>query len=336
MSAYFELKEEIDIPVKIDPSSKRFFDRFRLFIRSRGLAYSTEKTYCAWARRFIRYNGYKSDEEFQPHHVEQFLTSLGNEAYCSVNTQRVALNALVFLFREFLKQDVSSLEFDYARKPRKLPTVLSLTEAKSIINELDGVHRLCAQLMFGCGLRISEVLQLRVKDIDIATQGLFVMESKGGKSRRTLLPKSIVEPLRIQIDFVKNQFEADLAIGKAGVYMPDALSRKWPKAQYELGWQYLFPAAKYSVDPRSGIERRHHIGGQQVQRAVKKASRKVGINKRVSCHTFRHTFATELLRQGTDLRNIQEILGHSSIETTQIYTHVVGLHERGMVSPADL
>lgn len=326
----------IDVPVQVSVGSHRFFDRFRLFIRSRGLAYSTEKTYCSWVRRFIRFCGYQTDQHFQVCDVERFLTSLSNDSYCSVNTQRIALNALVFLFREFLRQDVSAMEFDYARKPRKLPTVLSLPEAKAIISGLRGVHWLCAQLMFGCGLRVSEVVRLRVKDIDLDNKALFVMETKGGKSRRTLMPSSLLGPLRSQIDLVKVQFDQDARVGKAGVFMPDALARKWPKAQYELSWQYLFPSSHYSVDPRSGVERRHHIGPQQVQRAIKKATLGAGITKRVSCHTFRHSFATELLKQGADLRNIQEILGHRSIETTQIYTHVVGLHERGMVSPVDL
>jgi integron integrase len=247
-----------------------------------------------------------------------------------------ALNALVFLFREFLKQDIDQLDFQNANKLRKIPIVLSSNEAISIIKNLSGRKQLIVKVLYGSGLRISEAVNLRVKDIDLANSGLFVMEGKGYKSRRTLLPNSLIEPLKQQIKFVKNQFDADKIMGMAGVFMPDALSKKMPKAQYELAWQFLFPADHYSVDPRSGVERRHHFGQQQVQRAIKFATSKACINKRVTCHTFRHSFATELLRQGTDLRTIQELLGHSSIETTQIYTHVIGINERGIISPMDI
>lgn len=329
-------KDYIDVRSQIDPNSNRFFDRFRLFIRAKNLAYTTEKTYCLWVRRFIKEMKYKDNAQLSVADVPIFLTRLANEQFCSVNTQRTALNALVFLFREFLQQTTEGLEFDFARKQRRVPVVLSKNEAKAIIDELSGKRRLMVQLMYGCGLRINEVVRLRIKDIDFENNGLYVMDSKGGKSRRTLLPCSLVAPIKLQIQTARQLYEQDVEAGRAGVYLPDALNRKFPKAQYELAWFFLFPSNKHSVDPRSGIERRHHTMGQQVQRAVKKAVNNLGIAKRVSCHTFRHSFATELLRQGTDLRNIQEILGHSSIETTQIYTHVVGLHERGMVSPVDL
>ncbi|MFT5592621.1 MAG: integron integrase [Oceanicoccus sp.] len=326
----------IDTRNTINTTSMSFKDRYRLFIRSKGLAYATEKTYCHWAARFIRHMGYKHENEMCVDHINHFLSELGNARGCSINTQRTALNALVFLFREFLKVEIGQLSFHNARKPKKIPIVLSKNEALSIISNITGRRNLITKILYGSGLRITEAVNLRVKDIDIANSGLFVMEGKGYKSRRTLLPKSLIEPIKQQIEFVKNQFEADKAIDMAGVFMPDALAKKMPNAQYELAWQYLFPADHYSVDPRSGIQRRHHFGAQQVQRAIKSATSNTGINKRVTCHTFRHSFATELLRQGTDLRTIQELLGHSSIETTQIYTHVVGINERGIVSPVDL
>ena len=329
-------KDYIDVRAEISPLSNRFFDRFRLFIRSKNLAYTTEKTYCMWVRRFIKEAGYKDHSQLAVKDVPTFLTRLANEQYCSVNTQRTALNALVFLFREYLQQSTEGLDFEFAKRQRRVPVVLSQREAKAIISELDGKRKLMVQLMYGCGLRINEVVRLRIKDIDFDNHGLYVMDSKGGKSRRTLLPTSLIEPLKLHKEIARHLYQKDVDSNRAGVYLPDALNRKYPKAQYELAWFFLFPSNKYSVDPRSGVERRHHTQGQQVQRAVKKAVGKLGIAKRVSCHTFRHSFATELLRQGTDLRNIQEILGHSSIETTQIYTHVVGLHERGMVSPVDL
>jgi len=327
--------QAIDVRHHISPKSNRFMDRYRLFIRSRGLSFQTEKSYCQWAKRLIRSMKYKDEKQFNVQDINLFLSQLGNSRYCSVNTQRTALNALVFLFREFLKQDVGQLDFQNASKPRKIPTVLSRNEAQKIINLLQGRNRLITQIMYGCGLRVSEVIQLRVKDIDIENGGLYVMEGKGYKSRRTLLPNSLIDALKQQIEFVQSQFKADKEIGMAGVFMPDALGRKFPNAQYELAWQYLFPADKYSIDPRSGVERRHHFGAQAVQRAIKGATIKAGVHKRVTCHTFRHSFATELLRQGTDLRAIQELLGHSSIETTQIYTHVVGINDRGIVSPVD-
>jgi integron integrase len=326
----------IDTRNTINRASVGFKDRYRLFIRSKGLAYATEKTYCHWAARFIRQMRYKNEGDLCVDHINYFLSELSNTRGCSINTQRTALNALVFLFREFLQVDVGQLSFQHARKPKKIPIVLSKGEAQAIINNITGRRNLIIKILYGSGLRISEAVNLRVKDIDLENGGLFVMEGKGYKSRRTLLPNSLVEPLKRQIEFVKNQFKADKAIGMAGVFMPDALNKKLPNAQYELAWQYLFPADHYSVDPRSGVERRHHFGAQQVQRSIKVATHDAGVHKRVTCHTFRHSFATELLRQGTDLRTIQELLGHTSIETTQIYTHVVGLNQRGIVSPVDL
>ena len=326
----------IDTRHYIQPNSPKFSDRYRLFIRAKGLAYSTEKTYYQWASRFIKFMRYKSDTDFCVEHINAFLSELGNAQQCSINTQKTALNALVFLFREFLKMDVGQLSFQHASKPRKIPIVLSQQEASLILSKIKGRKQFIAKILYGCGLRIAEAVNLRVKDIDIANGGVFVMEGKGYKSRRTLLPKSLIEPLTSQVEFVKNQLQADKAINMAGVFMPGALSKKMPNAQYELAWQYLFPADHYSVDPRSGIERRHHFGAQQIQRAIKLATHKSGVNKRVTCHTFRHSFATELLKQGTDLRTIQELLGHSSIETTQIYTHVVGLNNRGIISPVDI
>lgn len=304
-------------------------------MRARGLAYRTEKTYCAWARRFILHHRYQSPTHFRATDIEAFLSFLASDRDCSVNTQKTALNALVFLFREFLKQDIPELRFHRAARQRKLPTVLSVTEVAAVLAQLHDAQRLIVQLMYGSGLRLMEATRLRVKDVDFANSALWVQEAKGGKARRSLLPTRLIGPLQQQITLVREQYQLDVEAGFGSVYLPNALARKYPSAPFETTWQYVFPAKAYSTDPRSGTVRRHHIDERQLQRAVKRAAQTAGIEKRVSCHTFRHSFATELLRQGTDLRAIQEILGHTSIETTQIYTHVVGLHERGMISPVD-
>ncbi len=326
----------MDVRAPIPAQSGKFMDRFRRFIRARNLAYKTEKTYCFWVRRFVRFHGYQSVEQMHPRDLEAFLSHLAVDLSCAVNTQRTALNAVVFMFREFLGREMpEDLAFRHAATPRKLPTVLTQSEARTVIDLLEGQHKLAVQLMYGCGLRVMEAVRLRVKDIDFTNTCLWVQETKGGKARRTLLPNALIKPLRNQLEHVKHLHAMDLEAGYGGVYLPDALARKYPAAPFELKWKYIFPADKYSVDPRSGTRRRHHVNERQIQRAVKRASAVAAIAKRVSCHTFRHSFATELLKAGTDLRTIQELLGHSSIETTQIYTHVVGTHQRGVVSPVD-
>jgi integron integrase len=286
--------KQLDIRYAINTGSPRFFDKLRLFIRQRGLAYSTEKTYCLWIRRFILFNRYGSEAAFRTQDIGSFLSHLSNNRHCSPNTQRTALNALVFLFREYLGVAVNDLAFVYAREKPRVPVVLSRDEASHIIDRLSATPQLCTQLMYGSGLRVGEVLHLRVKDIDFANSGLYVMEAKGGKSRRTLLPESLIPSLKQQIGFVERQLASDTYTGKAGVYLPNALATKWPNAQYELRWQYLFPSGQFSIDPRSGVERRHHISADLVRRAIKQVVGEVGIQKRVSCHTFRHSFATEL------------------------------------------
>jgi len=311
-------------------------DRFRLFIRTRQLAYKTEKTYCYWVLYFIRYHDRKNPVNMGTREVEQFLEHLASQRNVAPNTQKTALNSLVFLYHRFLEQDLGQLRFSYTTRPRQLPTVFTHDEATRVIDLLKGVSRLAASLMYGSGLRVSEVARLRVQDVELDRGFIVVREAKGLKSRQTLLPKSLCERLERQLNFVQIQHTADLADGFGLVYLPHALERKYPNASREPGWQYLFPATRMSVDPRSGELRRHHVTEQTFQRAVRQAIRRAGIQKKSGCHTFRHSFATRLLEQGTDLRSIQEILGHNDISTTQIYTHVVGLHQRGMQSPVDI
>lgn len=324
-----------DVRPLIAEDSNRFMDLLRIFIRSRHYSFKTEKTYCYWVLCYIRFHKLKHPETMGNAEIEAFLEYQSAIRNVSSNTQKTALNALIFLYREFMKIDITGLKFRYASKPVQLPTVFTHEEAQGVINELKDKAKLCAQLMYGCGLRISEVTRLRIKDMDFSENCIFARETKGDKARRTLLPASLLTQLNNQVSASLILHRQDLANGFGSVFLPGALARKYPNAEFEAKWQYLFPASDLSLDPRTAITRRHHISEQSIQRVVKQAIGKLGIMKKASCHTFRHSFATRLLEAGTDLRNIQELLGHSDISTTQIYLHVVGLHERGIVSPVD-
>lgn len=324
-----------DVRPPIAANSTRFMDQFRIFIRGRHYSFKTEKTYCFWVLSFIRFHKLKHPKDMSNTEIEAFLEYQSVTRHVSNNTQKTALNALIFMYREFLNIEIIGLKFSYAVKPRQLPTVFTHTEAQDIINQLNQKTKLPAQLMYGCGLRISEATRLRIKDIDFSSKCLLIRESKGDKSRRTLLPQSLLNDLSHQIESSLLLHQQDLTRGFGSVYLPNALARKYPTAEFEDKWQYLFPACTLSLDPRTNITRRHHISEQSVQRSVKQAINKIGLMKKAGCHTFRHSFATRLLEAGTDLRNIQELLGHSDISTTQIYLHVVGLHERGIISPID-
>ncbi len=324
-----------DIPVPLPEKPTKFMDQFREFLRSRHLSYKTEQTYCMWVKRYIRFHQYQHPKDLGEQEITAFLSYLVLKENVAINTQKTALNALVFLYKRFLRMEVGELDYSSSRKERTIPTVFSHREACDVIAQLEGIYALIAKLMYGSGLRIMESVRLRVQDIDFSNECIVVREAKGKKWRRTLLPKTTIDTLKVQIDFVLALHKKDLAEGYGEVYLPHAYAKKDKNASTSPAWQYIFPAQNLAKDPRADLWRRHHIGERQVQRQVRDAIKKCHIYKKAGCHTFRHSFATNLLRAGTDIRNIQEMMGHSNIATTQIYTHVVGVQERGVVSPVD-
>lgn len=324
-----------DIPIPIPAHPTRLLDQLRAHMRSQNLAYKTEQTYIRWIINYIHFHNKAHPKDLGSDDIDAYLSHLAVRLNLSINTQKTALNALMYLYKKFYCIQNLELNFSHSKKPRLLPAVFSHTEASAVISNLIGVHRIAASLMYGSGLRVMETVRLRVKDVDLANGCIIATEAKGAKSRRTLLPNALVRPLQKQIDFALALHAKDLDDGYGEVYLPKALSRKYPNAPREAQWQYIFPAAQKSMDPRSAVLRRHHLGESAVQRAVKAAIKQTGIHKKASCHTFRHSFATNLLRSGVDIRNIQEMMGHSDLSTTQIYTHIVGIHERDVVSPLD-
>ncbi len=325
-----------DIPIKIPENPAKFMDKFRFFIRARGMAYKTEQTYVNWVLAYIKFHNKQHPIDLNESHVEKFLNDLAVNQNLAPNTQRTALNAILFLYKTFLEIELKPLRFKYSKKAQRLPVVFSNEEASKVISHLEHPYKLMAQLMFGAGLRVSECLRLRVKDIDFDMNVLLVRDGKGGKDRSTVIPKSIMSDLRLQIEFVSTLHKRDLSQGFGEVYLPYQLEKKYPSASTSLAWQYIFPAPSLSVDPRSNKKRRHHLMDRIVQINVKKAVKAAGIEKNASCHTFRHSFATSLLRQGYDIRTIQELLGHSRVETTEIYTHVIKQGANEVISPVDL
>ncbi|MDH5738084.1 MAG: integron integrase [Gammaproteobacteria bacterium] len=325
---------EQDTPYPLPSKPVRFLDQVRFLMRSRNMAFSTEKTYIIWILRFIRFHKMKHPSVLHEPDIEAFLNHLAVNRYCSSNTQKVALNALVFLYREFLNKEVS-LRFRTARRQPRIPVVFTHQEALSVIGHMEGIARLVTQILYGSGLRINECLRLRVKDVDFSHHNLVIRDSKGHKDRVTVLPANLIRPLRHQIEFVKALHKKDLDEGFGRAYMPYALDRKYPSSALALAWQYCFPAAHRSIDPRSGEIRRHHIMDRTIQKRIKSAIHLADINKHASSHTFRHSFATRLLEAGYDLRTIQELLGHSDVSTTEIYTHVIKQNQKPVVSPLD-
>jgi integron integrase len=317
------------------PLKSPFLESVRQTIRRRHLSYSTEKQYINCIRDFILFHHKRHPADMGEAEIRAYLNHLATERNVASSTQNTALCALLFLYRHVLGRDVKQIgDIDWAKKPVRVPEVFTLDEARRILACLDGTPKLVASLMYGCGLRLNEALSLRIKDIDFGYKQITVRDGKGGKDRRVMLPNSLVAPLQAQIEKA-TAIQAEDAAKGFGVSMPDALARKYPNADKSPGWQYVFPAARYSIDPRSGVVKRHHLLPDSIQKAVKVAIKQAGIAKHAGCHTFRHSFATHLLERGADIRTVQELLGHKDIRTTQIYTHVLRKGANAVRSPLD-
>jgi integron integrase len=314
----------------------RLLDQVREAIRLRHYSYRTEQQYVAWIRRYILFHDRRHPRDLEGPEIEAFLTYLATRRNVAAATQAQALAALLFLYKCVLNVDLPWLgEVIRASRPKRLPVVLSRSEVRRILAALDGQYVLIASLLYGSGMRLMETLRLRFKDIDIDRGIILVRNGKGAKDRVTVLPESLRESLRRQLDLVRERHASAKALGFAGVELPFALERKYPGGHLELGWQYVFPASQPVRDPRTGAWRRHHIHEESVQRNVKRAVRAAGIEKPASCHTFRHCFATHLIESGADIRTVQELMGHASVKTTQIYTHVLNKGGIAARSPLD-
>jgi integron integrase len=306
--------------------------------RLRYLHYSlrTEEAYVYWIRYFIRFHGLRHPRELGQPEVEAFLTMLATQRQVSTSTHRQALSALVFLYKEVIDQKLPWLaEIGRPTPHKRIPTVLTPPEVERLLGFLEGDVGLVARLLYGTGMRLREGLRLRVKDIDFERQAIVVREGKGSKDRVVMLPRSLEEPLRNQLRHVHLVWDSDRAAGRSGVSVPHALDMKYPRAGESWPWQWVFPSPKLAIDPRTGVERRHHLHDERLARALKRAVAMAGIEKHVSAHTLRHSFATHLLQAGTDIRTVQELLGHSDVSTTMIYTHVLKIAAGGTGSPLD-
>ncbi len=320
----------------VHPARPRLLDQVRDRIRFKHYSIRTEQAYVDWIKRFVRFNGNRHPADLGPGDIERFLTSLAVGRNVAAATQNQAQSALLFLYREVLGTKLPWLDgIARAKAPRRLPVVLSPDEVDRLIGRLPGTHRLLAALLYGTGMRIMEGLRLRVKDVDFGRNEILVRDGKGAKDRIAMLPGRVVRPLRQHLAAAQQLHRSDLGEGFGVVWLPGALGRKYPAAAREWAWQYLFPADRRSVDPRGGVVRRHYLSDQSFQRALRQALRDAGIAKPATPHTLRHSFATHLLESGHDIRTVQELLGHSDISTTMVYTHVLNRGGRGVVSPLD-
>jgi integron integrase len=314
----------------------KLLDQVRDRLRVKHYSIRTEHTYVDWIKRYILFHGKRHPKDMAARDVEAFLTHLAVQGRVAASTQNQAKSAILFLYREVLEIQLSWLDnVTQAKAPKRLPVVLTVSEVQAVLSRLTGTHALIASLLYGGGMRLMEAVRLRVKDVEFARREIVVREGKGFKDRVTMLPEAVITPLKAHLAKVKALHDEDLAQGYGEVYLPFALDKKYPNAGREWGWQYVFPSKNFSVDPRSGKTRRHHLDEKGVQRAVKQAVRDAELTKPATPHTLRHSFATHLLQSGYDIRTIQELLGHSDVSTTMIYTHVLNKGGKGVVSPLD-
>jgi integron integrase len=317
-------------------SRPELLDQLREQIRLRHYSIRTETQYAHWVRRFVLFHGKRHPRDMEAQEVEAFLAHLALAGRIAAATQNQALSAMLFLYREVLGQDLPWMrEVVRAKRPARLPVVLTQREVASVLERMVGLHGLMARLLYGTGMRLMECVRLRVKDVDFERAELLVRDGKGGKDRVTMLPQTLVAQLQEHLRWCRRLYEDDLAKGMAAVFLPDALERKYPAAGTDWGWQYILPSGSYSVDPRCGVERRHHIDEKVLQRAMKKAVQSAGLAKPATPHILRHSFATHLLQAGYDIRTVQELLGHADVATTMIYTHVLNKGGHGVASPLD-
>ncbi|MFH2000864.1 MAG: integron integrase [Planctomycetota bacterium] len=319
-----------------DHARPTLLDRLSLALRSRHYSQRTEKTYCHWMKRFVVFHHLRHPAEMAEPEINAFLSHLAVKERVSASTQNQALSALLFLYRFVIGREVGDLgKIVRARRPKHLPVVMTLDEVRIVLSKLEGDKHLMAGLMYGSGLRLVECLQLRVQDIDFNCFEIMVRDGKGAKDRITLFPGLLKKPLTKHLNEVKRMHERDLADGWGRVLMPNALDRKYPNASAEWRWQWVFPQQKRWKNDKTGEQGRHHVHETIIQRAVKEAVRRAGLVKRISCHSFRHSFATHLLQNGYDIRTIQELMGHKDVRTTMIYTHVLNKGGLGVRSPFD-
>ncbi len=323
------------VPAPVEPSRPRLLDRVREACRVRHFSLRTEDAYVDWIKRFIFFHDKRHPQDLGTAEINRFLTHLAVERRVAASTQNQAFAALIFLYRTVLEMDPGRIEgVIRARRPERLPVILSRDEVRALLGRLNGVTRLVALLLYGAGLRLLDALRLRIQDVDFICGELLIPHGKGGKDRRTMLPAAARTELLGQVDRARQWFDQDRAEG-VGVSLPDALAAKYPAAPSAWPWYYVFPARQPAFDPRDGLRKRHHLNESVVQKAVSAAGRKAAIVKPVTPHLLRHAFATHLLEDGYDIRTVQELLGHASVETTMIYTHVLNRGGRGVRSPLD-